>query len=236
MQMKIDIIVVYIQRYERGHEVDFVPPITGIHLAAITPPEHSVRVIHQQVEPVPFDTDADLIALSFFSGFAPEAYRLAAEFRRRGKHVVAGGPHATFSPDEVLRYCDAVVVGEAESVWPRLLMDAEAGQLQARYDGEPASMRDLPTPRYDLLPKRFSVPRVLQATRGCPFTCSFCTVPTLNPGFRVRPVEEVLRDVAYDRFAHGWQRKVAWFWDDNLTAPRPWVKELLRGMIPLRRW
>jgi hypothetical protein len=69
--VKIDIIVVYIRRYERGHEVDFVPPITGIHLAAITPPGHSVRVIHQQVEPVRFDTDADLIALSFFSGFAP---------------------------------------------------------------------------------------------------------------------------------------------------------------------
>jgi radical SAM superfamily enzyme YgiQ (UPF0313 family) len=234
--MKIDIVVVYIQRYERGHEVDFVPPITGIHLAAITPPGHEVRVIHQQIEPVRLDTDADLVALSFFSGFAPEAYRLAAEFRRRGKIVVAGGPHATFSPDEVLRYCDAVVVGEAESVWSRLLRDAEAGQLQARYDGEPASMRDLPTPRYDLLPKRFFVPRVLQATRGCPFTCSFCTVPTLNPGFRVRPVDDVIKDIAYDDFPYWWQRKIVWFWDDNLTIRRPFVRELLTRMVPLRRW
>jgi radical SAM superfamily enzyme YgiQ (UPF0313 family) len=118
IRVKIDIIVVYIRRYERGHEVDFVPPITGIHLAALTPPGHSVRVVHQQVEPVRFDTDADLIALSSFSGFAPEAYRLAAGFRRRGKMVVAGGPHATFSPDEVLRHCDSVVVGEAEAAWP----------------------------------------------------------------------------------------------------------------------
>jgi len=234
--MKIDIVVVYIQRYERGHEVDFVPPITGIHLAAITPPGHQVRVIHQQIDPVQLDTDADLVALSFFSGFAPEAYRLAAEFRRRGKIVVAGGPHATFSPDEVLRYCDAVVVGEAESVWPRLLMDVEAGHLQARYDGEPASMRDLPTPRYDLLPKRFFVPRVLQATRGCPFTCSFCTVPTLNPGFRVRPVDDVIKDIAYDNFPYWWQRKIVWFWDDNLTIRRPFVRELLTRMVPLRRW
>ena len=50
--MKIDIIIAYIQRYQRGHEVDFVPPITGIHLAAITPSRHEVRVIHQQVEAV----------------------------------------------------------------------------------------------------------------------------------------------------------------------------------------
>lgn len=234
--MKIDIVVVYIQRYERGHEIDFVPPITGIHLAAITPPRHDVRVIHQQVEPVDLDTDADLVALSFFSGFAPEAYRLATELRRRGKLVVAGGPHATFSPEEALRFCDSVVVGEAESVWSTMLEDAEAGHIARRYDGEPASMEGLPTPRYDLLPRRYVVARVLQATRGCPFTCSFCTVPTLNPGFRMRPVDDVVRDVAYDDFAAWWQRKVVWFWDDNLTIQRDYIKELLTRMVPLRRW
>lgn len=234
--MKIDIIVVYIQRYARGHEVDFVPPITGIHLAAVTPPGHLVRVIHQQVEPVDLDTDADLVALSFFSGFAPEAYRLAAEFRRRGKTVVAGGPHATFSPDEVLSHCHSVVVGEAESTWPRLVADAAAGTLRPRYEGQPSPLTGLPTPRYDLLSKRFFVTRVVQATRGCPFTCSFCTVPTLNPGFRMRPVEEVLRDVRYDRFASWWQRKIVWFWDDNLTIRREYVRKLLAGMVPLKRW
>lgn len=234
--MKIDIVVVYVQRYERGHEIDFVPPITGIHLAAITPARHRVRVIHQQVEPVDIETDADLVALSFFSGFAPEAYRLATELRRRGTIVVAGGPHATFSPDEALRFCDCVVVGEAESVWSTLLDDAEAGRLARRYDGEPATMEGLPTPRYDLLPKRYVVPRVLQATRGCPFTCSFCTVPTLNPVFRMRPVDDVVRDVAYDDFDAWWQRKVVWFWDDNLTIERDYIRELLTRMVPLRRW
>ena len=71
--MKIDVVVVYVRRYQRGHEKDFVPPVTGIHLAAITPARHQVRVIHQQVESVSLDTDADVVALSFFSGFAPEA-------------------------------------------------------------------------------------------------------------------------------------------------------------------
>ena len=98
----VDIVVVYHPRYRFGHEADFVPPITGIHLAAITPPAYQVRVIHQQVEPVDFETDADLIALSFFTGFATEAYRLAHEFRMRGKRVLAGGPHVTFNGDERL--------------------------------------------------------------------------------------------------------------------------------------
>src|ERR1700756_3932959 len=72
----VEIVVVYMPRYRHGHEADFVPPITGIHLAALTPPDYQVRVIHQQVQPVDFDTDADLIALSFFTGFAAEGYRL----------------------------------------------------------------------------------------------------------------------------------------------------------------
>lgn len=234
--MKIDIIVVYLQRYEKGHEMDFVPPITGIHLAAITPPHYPVRVIHQQVEPVKLDTEAGLVALSFFSGFAPEAYRLAREFKARGKIVVAGGPHVTYWPEEALQYCDSVVTGEAESVWAELLADAEAGVLKSVYHGQPASLDGLPVPRYDLLPNRFFIKKVIQATRGCPFSCSFCTVPTLNPGFRVKSVEEVIQNIQYDHFPHWWQRKVVWFWDDNLTIKRPYIKELLRAMIPLKKW
>jgi radical SAM superfamily enzyme YgiQ (UPF0313 family) len=234
--MKIDIIIVYMQRYEKGHEFDFVPPITGIHLAAITPRQYEVRVTHQQVEPVNLDTDADVVALSFFSGFAPEAYRLASLFKQKGKIVVAGGPHVTFSPEEALQYCDAVVVGEAELVWPELLADVERAALRQIYQGQPQPLTDLPTPRYDLLPNNFFVKRVIQATRGCPFTCSFCTVPTLNPGFRLRPVEEVIKDIQYNDFKYWWQRKVVWFWDDNLTANRKYVKELLRAMIPLKKW
>ncbi|MEM7518027.1 MAG: radical SAM protein, partial [Planctomycetota bacterium] len=209
----------------------------GIHLAALTPRRHDVRVLHQQVEPVQLETDADLVCLTFFSGFAEEAYRLADAFRARGKTVVVGGPHVTFWPDEAADHADSVVIGEAESVWEGLLLDAEDGKLQPRYVGEARPMEGLPTPRYDLLSDRFVVRRVVQATRGCPYTCSFCTVPGLQPGFRVRPVEEVLADVRYEEPGwNRWQRKVVWFWDDNLTVKRRWVKELLRGMIGLDRW
>ncbi len=234
--LQIDIIVVYVERYRYGHEAHFVPPITGIHLAAITPPSWRVRVIHQQVEPIDFETPADIVALSFFSGFAPEAYRLAREFNKRGKRVVAGGPHATFAPDEVLQNFDSVVIGEAESVWAELLEDAGRGRLRQRYVGKARPLSEIPTPRYDLLPKGFFIQHVVQATRGCPFTCSFCTVPTLNPGFRTRPVTDVVKDIEYNRFPHWWQRKVVWFWDDNLTIKRTYITALLEAMTPLRKW
>ncbi len=232
----VDIVVVYMPRYRRGHEADFVPPITGIHLAAITPPGYRVRVFHQKVEALDYETEADLIALSFSTGFAPEAYRLAREFKRRGKLVVAGGPHATFNADEALEYCDSVVIGEAEAVWAELLADASSGRLRSRYTGGPVPLDALPTPRYDLLPERYFVRHVIQATRGCPFTCSFCAVPTINPGYRTRPVADVVKDMKYDRFPHWWQRKVVWFWDDNLTARRSYMRDLLTAMIPLRKW
>lgn len=234
--MKVDIIIAYLQRYKRGHEVDFVPPITGIHLAAITPLHIEVRVTHQQVEAVNFDTDAALIAISFFSGFATEAYRLASIFREKGKTVVAGGPHVTYCQEEALQYFDAIVEGEAEDVWAQLLEDFESGHLQQRYKGTPADMQGLPTPRYDLLKDRFFVPRVIQATRGCPFRCSFCSVPTLNPGFRLRPVNDVIRDIEYNDFKYWWQRKIVWFWDDNLTINRKYIRELLTAMIPHKKW
>jgi hypothetical protein len=194
------------------------------------------RVFHQQLDALPAAGEADLVAISFFSGFAPSAYRLAQHYRAHGSLVVMGGPHATFWPEEALHFCDAVVTGEAESVWPRVLADAARGQMQRVYAGAPQPLDGLPMPRYDLLSDAFVVRRVVQATRGCPFSCSFCSVPSVNPGFRVRPVPEVLRDIAYDEFPFWWQRKVVWFWDDNLPARRAYIKELLRAMIPLRRW
>lgn len=234
--MKIDIIVTYVQRYKLGHEKHFVPPITGIQLAALTPAPHEVRVIHQQVERPAADTDADLIAISFFSGFAPEAYKLARHYRQTGKLVVGGGPHVTFAEKEALQYFDAIVVGEAESVWARLLHDASSGHLSRVYRGTPDPLDNVPTPRYDLLPHNFFVKRVVQATRGCPFSCSFCTVPTLNPGFRTRPVKQVMADVEYNNFKHWWQRKIVWFWDDNLTIHRDYARQLFQALIPYKKW
>ncbi|WP_421796838.1 B12-binding domain-containing radical SAM protein [Haliscomenobacter sp.] len=234
--MKIDIIIAYIQRYEFGHEKDFVPPITGIHLAALTPAKHHVRVIHQQVEAIDYNSDADLIAISFFSGFANAAFQLANAFKQRNKMVIGGGPHVTYNEEESLQYFDAIATGEVENVWELILQDAEKGVLKDIYRGTPCDMKDLPTPRYDLLPNKFFIKKVLQATRGCPFTCTFCTVPSLNPGFRLRPIEDVIRDAAYDDFPYWWQRKVVWFWDDNLTIRRPYIKALLKEMIPLKKW
>lgn len=235
--MRIRIIVSYIPRYQRGHRWDFVPPVTAIHLAALVPQGHEVEVVHEQVQPVPFDEPLpDLVLLSFFSGFARRAYQHADRYRQLGVKVIAGGPHVSYWTDEALQHVDAVVTGEADDIFAQVINDAEAGCLQRVYRGGTPTLQGLPTPRYDLLEPRFLVPRVLQATRGCPFTCRFCSVPDLNPGFRVRPIEDVVRDIASTHFPHFWQERVTWFWDDNLLVNRPWAKQLLREMRGLNRW
>lgn len=234
--MRLRIVVSYVPRYQRGHEAQFVPPLTGIHLAALTPPGHQVEVVHEQVRPPSFTDLPDLVALSFFSGFARRAYEVADRYRALGVRVVAGGPHVTYWADEALQHVDAVVLGEAESVWPQVIADFERGTWQRVYRGQARPLVGLPTPRYDLLEPNFVVPRVLQATRGCPFTCRFCSVPDLNPGFRVRPVDEVIRDVCSGHFRNPLQERIAWFWDDNLLVQRKWAKDLLRGMQGTGRW
>jgi radical SAM superfamily enzyme YgiQ (UPF0313 family) len=233
--MRVRIVISYAPRYRRGHWIDFVPPVTGIHLAALTR-GHDVEVFHEQVRNVPVDDAPDLVAISFFSGFARRAYELADRYRALGVRVVAGGPHVSYWAEEALEHVDSVVTGEAESVWPQLLADAQRRELKRIYYGKPAPLSGLPTPRYDLLESNFVVRRVLQATRGCPFSCTFCTVPDLNPGFRVRPIDDVIRDVARTRFPLYWQDKVVWFWDDNLLVKRAWAKDLLRELAGLGKW
>ncbi|MBN2444964.1 MAG: radical SAM protein, partial [Spirochaetales bacterium] len=86
------------------------------------------------------------------------------------------------------------------------------------------------------LPARYVIKKVVQATRGCYYSCSFCSVPKINPGYRMRPVKNVLADCGYDNFRFWWQRKIVWFWDDNLTANKQYIKKLLSGLIPLKKW
>jgi radical SAM superfamily enzyme YgiQ (UPF0313 family) len=234
--MRIRIVVSYVPRYRGGHRWHFAPPVTGMHLAALVPPEHEVELVHEQVRAVPIDRGADLVAITFFSGFAQRAYEIADAYRRLGVTVVLGGPHVSYWTEEALQHADAIAVGEADEIWPTMIEDAAGGRLGRVYKGSAPSLKGLPMPRYDLLEDAFVVRRVLQATRGCPFTCSFCAVPDLNPGFRVRPVGEVVRDIAGSRFDRFWQDKVVWFWDDNLLAKRSWARELLDAMTPLRKW
>jgi radical SAM superfamily enzyme YgiQ (UPF0313 family) len=148
-------------------------------IAALTPREHSVTHTDEIVEPVGFDEPADLVGITAPTPSALHAYSLAREFRRRGVPVVIGGPHATALPEEALRHADAVVAGEAEDTWRRVLDDARRGKLQHVYvSTRQAPLTGMPAPRWDLIRGRRYGKSVTIATRGCPHQCDYCTVPS----------------------------------------------------------
>jgi len=156
------------RRLRWGRLIQF-PQLTMPLIAALTPPGHEVSHTDEIVEPVRFDVAADLVGITAPTPSAPHAYRLAREFRRRGVPVVIGGPHATALPEEAARHADAVVAGEAEDTWPRVLEDARRGKLEPVYvSTRKAKLAGMPAPRWDLIKGRRYGKSVTIATRGCP--------------------------------------------------------------------
>ena len=104
-------------------------------VAALTPEEHEVLLIDDNVTGVNFEEKVDLVGITAMTCYVNRAFEIADEFRKRGIPVVMGGPHATLAPYEALEHVDAVVIGEAENVWDQLLEDFKAGQLKEVYRG-----------------------------------------------------------------------------------------------------
>jgi radical SAM superfamily enzyme YgiQ (UPF0313 family) len=179
------------------------------------------------------DHQTDLVALTVETYTARRAYQLAGKFRQRGIPVVMGGYHPSFLPEEALRYADAVVVGDAESIWGQVLVDAEQGQLQRLYRA--TSQPALAGVHYDrriFQGKNYKLLAPVQYGRGCRFACEFCSIHAFY-GFetRQRPVAEVVAEIE----ALG--RKQILFVDDNLFVDLAKAEELFRALIPLKiRW
>ncbi len=208
------------------------PPLNLATLAALTPPEHEVVIDDGCVGPVTATESADLVAMTAMTAQAPEAYRLADEYRSRGIPVVLGGIHPSMCPDEAGEHADTVVLGEADRLWPDLVRDFANGKSKARYhDPEPVDLADVVIPRRDLLdPSGYICFNSVQTTRGCPFDCNFCSVTTMSGvKYRFRPVEKVIEELrAIDA-------RSIYFVDDNIIGNPKKAKELFKALAPLKR-
>lgn len=213
------------------------PPLSGILVAALTPPIVEVKVLHEMVRPIDYRTDADFVALSFMDFCAPHAFEVAKRFKELGKTVVAGGKYASTFPEKVEPHFDSVVVGEAESIWPQVVHDMVDGRLKKVYEAPLApSLENIPPPRYDLVEPVFAVPLVTEATRGCPYKCSFCQLTVRHAPYRVRPVADVIRDLVATSKLPFHKRKMAMVYDNNLGGDISYAKELLREIAKLKLW
>ena len=175
-------------------------PLAGLLAVAATIPRDRYEVVltDENIETVDFDLKADLVGISAMTSYVNRGYEIADAFRARGIPVVMGGVHPSFMPQEALKHADAVVIGEAELVIPKLLDDLEQGQVRGIYRADRLHpMVGMAMPRYDLLKKHRYVNRTfVQTSRGCHQGCTFCAEPLMNGlKFRYRPVDEVIREI-----------------------------------------
>lgn len=208
------------------------PPLNLCVLAALTPPDVEVSLTDENNSTIDFEKPVDLVAITSMSCTAPRMYAIADAFRRRGVPVVLGGSHVSVLPDEAAEHADAVVVGEADDMWRDVVEDARAGSLRRVYRSSVLpSMQNLPIPRRDILKRDgYYFPNTVQTSRGCPFRCSFCSVPLYSGNrYRFRPIDDVVKEISLLEGTN-----IIGFTDDNIMGDRQRAKELFRALKPLK--
>lgn len=205
-------------------------PLGLMVIAGLTPPEWEVSIIDENLGIPDYASmkRPDLVGITAFTSQASRAYEISAQFRSMGVPVVMGGIHATMCIDEATTHADAVVTGEAESVWAQVLEDVQNGGLKRTYEGGFAEINKVPKARHDLLSKGYAF-GAIQTTRGCPLNCNFCSVTAFNGArYRQRPISEVVEEFKLIR------EKYVLVVDDNLigtgAAHIQRAKELFRAM------
>jgi radical SAM superfamily enzyme YgiQ (UPF0313 family) len=209
-----------------------LPPLGLLTLAGITPENwsssfhESARFSELLVDEI-VDQQPAFAAISALTASVKEAYRLSDALRARRVATVIGGLHATVCPDEAIKHCDAVVVGEGEPVWNRVLNDAQKSELGGIYRANAAfDLTHSPLPRFDLLGDRPRPRFLLQTERGCPFSCEFCGASRLLGPFREKPISRIAAELealqAID--SSPWLELS----DDNTFAHRDDVDQLLQ--------
>ena len=212
-----------------------VPTLTLASLAAVTPESRfDVSIVDTLRARLILDEPTDLVGISASTPRIDAAYALAEAYRRRGVRVVIGGHHVTAMPDEALQHADAVVCGEGETSWIRILDQMLGNPLRVSgiYRDVPPDLATLPQPRTDLMKldrySRACYPVI--ASRGCPMSCSFCFSSWMTPRYRTYPIAHVLEQVARRprRF------RFVYFVDDNLAGDLEYARELFRQLKRFR--
>jgi len=226
-----------LRKYKKG----YMPFITLALLKALTPKDIDVRVVDETIEEVNVNEQVDLVGITTLTFNVKRAYEIADRFRAKGVTVVMGGHHVSALPEEALIHADTVVIGEAENTWQELLEDFKDKKIKKIYRAKDlADLSKLPIPDFStfdfsryLRPFFSSGPFFpIQATRGCPFDCDFCSVTSFfGRTFRFKPVSLVLEEIKRCRTGY------YFFVDDNIIGNVAYAKELFKALIPLKiKW
>ncbi len=181
--------------------------------------------------------DSDYILITSMSATVNRAYNLADLFRAQGKTVYLGGLHVSFRPEEALKHCDKVILGEGENV----LFDLMDGKYKQDIiqGSKVMDLDSIPMPNYSLVEGIQNNPRIVSVctSRGCPFNCKFCSLKSMF-GRQYRPVST---DRIIDYLLQFKRIKTLCFDEPNFTTDKKRAIEILtkmkeNGIHPKRAW
>lgn len=207
-----------------------VSPLALPTVAALTPENYDITIIDEEIQDLDISgLCPDIVGLTAIIPNVKRGYAIADAFRAKGVTVVMGGAQVSFNVEESLTHADAVVIGEAEGVWQQCLRDFEAGRLAKTYAApQRPAFTTSPVPRWDLVATDKVMALGVQVSRGCPYKCDFCLVRNLfGERHRYRDVDNVIEEIK------SLPKKQITFVDDNLTAHKPYARELMKRLKPL---
>jgi len=220
------------EKYIRSWQME---PLPAAVIAGLTPAEVEIHFYDDRMELIPFDEPTDAVVISIETYTAKRAYQIASEYRKRRIPVIFGGFHATLVPEEVELYAEAIVIGEAESIWQEVIDDLRYGTLKKRYqsDKQP-DLADIRIDRSIFNNKNYLPIGLIETGRGCRFPCDFCAIQSFfKRTHRQRPIEHIIEEI--QRLRH--KNKVFFFVDDNFAGNIKTAKPLLRELAKLKvRW
>ena len=150
-------------------------------LASATPEEYGDPVlVDETLEKLDVTQikQGDVVGIGIHTANALRGYQVGLAAKAAGAHVVFGGIHATLYPDEAREHggADAIVTGNGDYVWSRVIKDCVAGTLKPLYDGGDIEGSEFLPGRWSLMPEGRYMWASVQTVRGCPKHCSFCSV------------------------------------------------------------
>ncbi len=225
---------------ERSKVIASLPSLALLTLAGLTPPDIKLSYLDvhslDSVDGLP--GEFDVVAIASYTARIKDAYKLAARYRRIGTLVILGGLNVTACPNEARQYADAIVLGEAETVWPRIICDLKLKNLQPVYDARRHSfdLAHAPMPAFELLNVERYKRLTVQTQRGCPLSCEFCASSIrIAPKFKVKPIEKVIAEIR--RIKEICPNPFIELADDNTFANKSYGKRLVKAIAKEKiRW
>lgn len=206
-------------------------PLTIATLKALTSEDIETRFFDDRIEKIDYQVEADLVAIPVETYTAQRAYKIADKFRQSGKKVILGGYHVKAEPEEALGHADAIAIGNAESIWERIIEDARNNKLEKIYEGNNEFSDKIPD-RSIYADKKYLPLALVEVGRGCPNSCEFCSIASFYCSKYIpRKIEKIIEEIKHIK------PKVVFFVDDNICANKSHLKELCKALIPLQiRW